>query len=50
QAFLSQDIGDPDNEKTGEFYGRTLDHFKTILDIEPEIGAHDLYPGCGVAW
>lgn len=45
QAFLSQHIGDLDNEKTVEFYGRTLDHFKTILDIDPEIVAHDLHPG-----
>jgi hydrogenase maturation protein HypF len=45
QAFLSQHIGDLDNPETFDFYVRTLDHFKTILDINPEIVAHDLHPG-----
>ena len=45
QAFLSQHIGDLENEKTNDFYGQTLDHFKTILDITPTIVAHDLHPG-----
>ncbi|MDZ7664540.1 MAG: carbamoyltransferase HypF [Desulfotignum sp.] len=45
QAFVSQHIGDLDNQETFDFYVRTLDHFKTILDIAPEIVAHDLHPG-----
>lgn len=45
QAFLSQHIGDLENRKTCDFYAQTLDHFKTILDITPEIVAHDLHPG-----
>jgi hydrogenase maturation protein HypF len=45
QAFLSQHIGDLDDQKTVEFYGQTLDHFQTILDSDPEIVAHDLHPG-----
>jgi hydrogenase maturation protein HypF len=45
QAFLSQHIGDLDNPETFDFYVQTLDHFRTILDITPEIVAHDLHPG-----
>ena len=45
QAFVSQHIGDLDNQETVDFYVRTLHHFKTILDITPEIVAHDLHPG-----
>jgi hydrogenase maturation protein HypF len=45
QAFLSQHIGNLDNQETAEFYDRTVDHFKTILDIDPEVVAHDLHPG-----
>lgn len=45
EAFLSQHIGDLENQKTCEFYIQTLDHFKTILDIDPGIVAHDLHPG-----
>ncbi len=45
QAFLSQHIGDLDNPETFDFYVRTLDHFKAILDITPDIVAHDLHPG-----
>ncbi len=44
QAFLSQHIGDLENQKTADFYVQTLDHFKTILDIEPKMVAHDLHP------
>jgi hydrogenase maturation protein HypF len=45
QAFLSQHIGDLENQQTFDFYVHTLEHFKTILDIEPEMVAHDLHPG-----
>jgi hydrogenase maturation protein HypF len=45
RAFLSQHIGDLDNQKTFEFYKKSVDHLKTILDIAPGIVAHDLHPG-----
>ena len=45
KAFLSQHIGDLDNEKVYEFYRSTVDHLKRILDISPKIIAHDLHPG-----
>ncbi len=45
RAFLSQHIGDLDDEKSFEFYTKSIDHLKTILDISPGIVAHDLHPG-----
>ncbi len=43
-AFVSQHIGDLENLPTYEFFDRTIGHMKRILDIEPEIIAHDLHP------
>lgn len=45
RAFLSQHIGDLDDAKSFEFYTKSVDHLKTILDINPVIVAHDLHPG-----
>ena len=45
RAFLSQHIGDLDNQKLFEFYKKTIEHLKRILDIEPGIIVHDLHPG-----
>lgn len=45
RAFLSQHIGDLDDQKSFEFYKKSVVHLKTILDIEPLIVAHDLHPG-----
>jgi hydrogenase maturation protein HypF len=50
-AFLSQHIGDLDNEKVFRFYQSSVDHLKRILDISPEIIAHDIHPGyLSTAW
>lgn len=43
-AFISQHIGDLDNQETYEFYQLTIRHMKRILDIDPVIVAHDLHP------
>jgi len=43
-AFLSQHIGDLDNLQTFEFYQKSIDHLKKIIDIKPEIIAYDLHP------
>ena len=43
-AFLSQHIGDMENLETLDFFQLTVRHLKRILDIEPEIIAHDLHP------
>ncbi|MCP3898545.1 MAG: carbamoyltransferase HypF, partial [Desulfobacteraceae bacterium] len=45
QAFLSQYIGDLNNFKTFTYYKNSIEHLKKIMDIEPEIIAHDMHPG-----
>ncbi len=44
QAFLSQHIGDLDNPATLAFFKETASHLERVLDIRPEIVAHDLHP------
>ncbi|WP_022664923.1 carbamoyltransferase HypF [Desulfospira joergensenii] len=44
-AFLSQHIGDLENRKITDYFVRSMDHLKKILDIEPVLAAHDLHPG-----
>lgn len=43
-AFLSQHIGDMDNEETLEHFVDTTDLYKQLFRIQPEIIAHDLHP------
>lgn len=45
QAFLSQHIGDLENEKSFRFYQKSIAHLEQILDIHPEIIVHDMHPG-----
>ena len=45
QAFLSPHIGDLDNAKVFNFYQESIEHLTRILDISPDIVAHDLHPG-----
>jgi len=44
EAFLSQHIGDLENISAHEFFMSTIDHMKQLLDISPEMVAHDLHP------
>ncbi|MFZ5569300.1 MAG: carbamoyltransferase HypF [Thermodesulfobacteriota bacterium] len=44
QAFLSQHIGDLENEITERFFEKSIAHMQRILRIEPELIAHDLHP------
>jgi hydrogenase maturation protein HypF len=44
QAFVSQHVGDMQNLATFEFFRQTVDHLKRILDISPQVVAHDLHP------
>jgi hydrogenase maturation protein HypF len=44
KAFLSQHIGDLENLSTYEFFQLTIDHLSRILQIAPELIAHDLHP------
>lgn len=43
-AFLSQHIGDMENMETMEHYENTIDLYRKLFRIEPEIIAHDLHP------
>jgi len=44
QAFLSQHVGDLENVPTYEFFRKTIQHLKRILDIEPVYVACDMHP------
>lgn len=44
QAFLSQHIGGLDNAAAIGFLEATVDHLLGILDVRPELIAHDLHP------
>ena len=43
-AFVSQHIGDLENQPTYDFFDLTIRHMQRILSVEPEIIAHDLHP------
>ncbi len=43
-AFLSQHIGDMENLETMEHYENTIELYRKLFRIEPEIIAHDLHP------
>ena len=43
-AFISQHIGELENQATYEFYQLTIRHMKQILDIDPVLIAYDLHP------
>jgi hydrogenase maturation protein HypF len=43
-AFLSQHIGDMENMETLEHFVNTIELYKRLFRIEPEIIAHDLHP------
>src|SRR5574343_1752104 len=44
EAFLSQHIGGLDNAAAIGFLEETVDHLLAILDVRPEVIAHDLHP------
>ncbi len=44
QAFLSQHLGDLDNAPACEALEETAAHLMAVLEIRPEIVAHDLHP------
>ena len=43
-AFLSQHIGDMENEETLEHFENTIGLYKKLFRIEPEIMAYDMHP------
>ena len=44
EAFVSQHVGDLDNAATCAFLDETVTHLERILDVQPELIAHDLHP------
>jgi hydrogenase maturation protein HypF len=44
EAFVSQHLGDLDNAPTCEALEETVAHLMEVLEIQPEIVAHDLHP------
>ncbi len=44
RAFLSQHIGDMENLETYNFFKLTIRHLQKILEIDPEVIAHDMHP------
>ena len=43
-AFISQHIGDLENLESYIFFEDTIEHFKRLFDICPEVVAYDLHP------
>lgn len=43
-VFFSQHIGDLDNPAALEFFENSVTHLQKILEIKPELIAHDLHP------
>ncbi len=43
-AFLSQHIGDMENEETLEHFESTIELYKKLFRVEPEIIAYDMHP------
>ncbi len=44
EAFVSQHIGDLENRAAADFLELTVGHMERILDLSPQIVAHDLHP------
>ena len=44
-AFPGQHIGDLENLSAYDFFQESIAHFESILDVHPEVIAHDLHPG-----
>jgi hydrogenase maturation protein HypF len=43
-AFLSQHVGDLENLESYKFFEEAIEHLQKVLEIRPEILAHDLHP------
>ena len=43
-AFLSQHIGDLENLESYSFFEEAIEHLEKVLEIKPEVIAHDLHP------
>jgi hydrogenase maturation protein HypF len=45
RAFVSQHIGDLENVETLEHFQSTLDAYRRLFRVEPEVAVRDLHPG-----
>jgi hydrogenase maturation protein HypF len=45
EAFLSQHVGDLGGEGTYRAYVDAVAHLRAVLDLRPDVVAHDLHPG-----
>jgi hydrogenase maturation protein HypF len=43
-AFLSQHIGDLENLESYRFFEEAIEHLEKVLEIKPDVIAHDLHP------
>ena len=44
QAFISPHIGDLENQEIFQAYQETIEHYKRLFDIQPQVLACDLHP------
>ncbi len=44
EAFVSQHIGDLENQETQHSFEQTIAHLQRILHVQPQLIAHDLHP------
>lgn len=44
EAFVSQHIGDLDQVASASFFRETLEHLLRVLDLKPQVLAHDAHP------
>ncbi len=44
EAFVSQHVGSLDNPEAIRFFEETAEHLLRLLDVRPEVIAHDLHP------
>ena len=44
-AFVGQHVGDMENLTAHNFFKESIAHFKAILEVQPDVIAHDLHPG-----
>jgi hydrogenase maturation protein HypF len=44
EAFLSQHLGDLTNERASRSFVDAIEHLQRLLDVTPEVVAHDLHP------
>ncbi len=45
ELFLSHHIGDLKNEATKRSFEHAIEHMSKLLEVEPQVIAHDLHPG-----